>query len=72
MTYLKTRDRYLLETKLQEFCLTNVPKLTNATHTCSQNTHNTLKTLWGHSGNTLVAWGHLKFVQNTKGVGCYL
>jgi hypothetical protein len=52
MTYLKVRiERYLLETKLQKFRLTNVSKHANATHTRSQNTHNTLKTLWEYSGS---------------------
>ena len=61
-------ERYLLEAKLQEFRLTIVPKLANATHTRSQHTQNT----WKHSGNTLATWGRLEMMQNTKGVGWYL
>jgi hypothetical protein len=47
----------------------NVTKLANASYT---HAHNTLKTLGKHSRNTLVAWGHLEIVRNTKRVGVYL
>ena len=64
---LKIR-RYLLETKPQEFRHTNILKLTKATRTRSQHSHNT----WKHSGNTLAAWGRPKLHAKHEGVGWYL
>jgi hypothetical protein len=43
-------ERYLIETKPQEFHLINVPKHTNTLHTLTKHSQSTLKTLWQPEG----------------------